>query len=101
MIISKRINQVINILALIGVVIVGIYVSYLINKQNEEESINKELLRAKFGNPRPFKLNSELLEPNTPGIVTASDNHEYLVINHYNIMHYIECKKCINKKDTL
>jgi len=52
--------------------------------------------------PKPFGIDTELLEGWDHGIVLGSDNHEYLVLNEPTqdiaIMHYIDCKLCKTRK---
>lgn len=48
-----------------------------------------------------FKLNNDKLGLNSDGVVTASDKHDYLVINNkmdrMSVSHYVDCKKCKSK----
>lgn len=55
--------------------------------------------------PKPFKLFDDDLNRGDNGIVLGSDNHEYLIINHYStsicVLHYIDCELCKNKEKLL
>ena len=55
--------------------------------------------------PKPFTLNADgLRSTGDDGIVLGSDGHEYLVINYqnssFNVEHYIDCVKCIERTKT-
>ena len=68
--------------------------SVTISKKEYEKLIG-DTLRPTY--PKPFTLYYYDMGLYEDGIALGSDGHEYLKIGRYNVEHYIDCVKCIER----